>query len=129
MGLVKHFARIVLGVLLALKTAHCQTPSSSPVRSEVVVKSLRLERVSSKFTYNEDPSGYGYIVVYDKYPFTLDMFGDNLDNVKKVKFTTANNSLGQSCTGDDGHYQVTFPKYHISDSRNLIDLILSLIHI
>lgn len=106
MGLLNYLVRFCLGILLTLKTAHCQTPSSSPSPSEAVVKSLRLERVSSKFTYNEDLSGYGYIIVYDKYPFTLDMFGDNLEDVRKVKFTTANNSLGESCTGDDGHYQV-----------------------
>ena len=35
------------------------------------------------------------------------LFGENLDTVQKVKFSTANNSRGGPCTGMDGHYQVT----------------------
>ena len=79
-------------------------PDIKPTSSSKI-HALRLETVTNNHYYN-DQSSDGYIIVGEGHPFRLDVFGDNLENINKVKFTTTNNSFGDKCGGDVGHYQV-----------------------
>ena len=66
------------------------------------IQAVFLDKTSSKKNYNED----GVIFVYEEEPLTLDVFGTNLQKIKKLKFTSANNPAGGACAGSEGHYQV-----------------------
>ena len=50
---------------------------------EVKIQAVFLDKTSSKKNYNED----GVIFVYEEEPLTLDVFGTNLQKIKKLKFT------------------------------------------
>ena len=69
---------------------------------EVAVRALVLEDTSSKKNYMED----GVILVYEGNPLSLLLYGDNVDQVIRVKLTTAEAEAGGSCTSQSGHYQV-----------------------
>jgi len=70
---------------------------------EIRVLALVLDDTSSKKGYNDD----GVVSVYENNPIVLHLVGYNLDNLTKVKFTTANNTYGGSCRGSEGegHFQ------------------------
>eukprot|EP00092_Neocalanus_flemingeri_P040341 GFUD01043936.1.p1 GENE.GFUD01043936.1~~GFUD01043936.1.p1 ORF type:complete len:964 (-),score=246.05 GFUD01043936.1:104-2995(-) len=64
---------------------------------------ILLADTNSKKSYNEE----GVISVYEKNDLVLHLVGVQLDQLTKIKFTTANNSFGGSCRGADGegHFQ------------------------
>ena len=63
---------------------------------------MLLEATDSAVTYDS-----GAISVLEERGFTLFLIGNNLEDVAKIKFTTANNSQGGECKGVDGesHHQ------------------------
>merc|ERR1719312_1784134 len=67
------------------------------------VLALVLDDTNSKKGYNDA----GVVSVYENNPIVLHLVGYNLDNLTKVKFTTANNTYGGSCRGSEGegHFQ------------------------
>ena len=69
---------------------------------ETVVHGLRLMKTSSKMNYDED----GVLIVSEMVPLTLEIYGINLDQVIKAKFTTAEGTAGGICTSSSSHYQV-----------------------
>ena len=69
---------------------------------DVKIQAVFLDKTSSKKNYDED----GVIFVYEEQPLTLDVFGANLQKIRKLKFTSANNPAGGACAGSEGHYQV-----------------------
>jgi len=75
--------------------------STKPDLQDVRIQAVFLDRTSSKKNYNQD----GVIFVFEQQPLTLDLFGVNLHEIKKLKFTSANNSAGEACAGSGGHYQ------------------------
>jgi len=70
---------------------------------EMRVLALVLDDTNSKKGYNDA----GVVSVYENNPIVLHLVGYNLDNLTKVKFTTANNTYGGSCRGSEGegHFQ------------------------
>ena len=71
-------------------------------KDETVVHGLRLMKTSSKMNYDED----GVLIVSEMVPLTLEIYGINLDQVIKAKFTTAEGTAGGICTSSSSHYQV-----------------------
>ena len=71
-------------------------------KDETVVHGLRLTKTSSKMNYDED----GVLIVSEMVPLTLEIYGINLDQVIKAKFTTAEGTAGGICTSSSSHYQV-----------------------
>jgi len=70
---------------------------------DIRVFALVLDDTSSKKSYNDE----GIVSVYEDNPIVLHLVGHNLENLTKIKFTTANNTYGGSCRGSDGesHFQ------------------------
>ena len=100
---------------MPLPTVHDIATNSSlllnitrPDLLDVQIQAVFLDKTSSKKNYNQD----GVIFVYEQQPLTLDLFGVNLHEIKKLKFTSANNSAGDACAGSGGHYQVEKLKYY-----------------
>ena len=64
---------------------------------------LLLDATSSSITYDEE----GAITVQRAKTFRLLLVGSGLENVARMKFTTANNTAGGDCKGADGasHHQ------------------------
>ena len=94
---------IVLVTSLPATFAEDRTSSSPNFTQDASVNALLLRQTSSEQGYGQD----GVMFIYDeRSQVELLLFGENLDTVQKVKFSTANNSRGGPCTGMDGHYQV-----------------------
>jgi len=70
-------------------------------KDETVLHGLRLMKTSSKMNYDED----GVLIVSEMVPLTLEIYGINLDQVIKAKFTTAEGTAGGICTSSSSHYQ------------------------
>ena len=70
-----------------------------PVR----VFAMLLDQTSSMKSYTEE----GIINLFEKTDLILHLVGVNLDRLTSIKFTTANNTYGGSCRGEDGesHFQ------------------------
>ena len=96
---------IVLVTSLSATFAEDRTSSSHNLsQDDPAVNALLLRQTSSEQGYGQD----GVMFIYDeRSQVELLLFGENLDTVQRVKFSTANNSRGGPCTGMDGHYQVT----------------------
>ena len=70
---------------------------------QVRVHAIMLNKTSSKITYNAD----GVITVNEDHPFNVELFGDNLDRIQKVKFITTKGSYGGPCdSSESAHFQV-----------------------
>jgi len=82
---------------------HSQARSKGSRLDEIRILALILDDTNSKKGYNEG----GVISVYENNPIFLHLVGHNFSNLTKVKFTTANNTYGGSCRGEDGesHFQ------------------------
>jgi len=70
---------------------------------DIRVVSLQLDSTSMISGYAED----GQLFIYENTPTVINIVGLHLEEIEKIKFTTANNSFGGSCRGegDEGHYQ------------------------
>ena len=101
---VKLFIPVIVFVTsLPTTFAEDRTSSSHNVAQDASVNALLLRQTSSEQGYGQD----GVMFIYDERSrVELLMFGEELDTVQRVKFSTANNSRGGPCTGMDGHYQV-----------------------
>ena len=97
-------AGIFIVISIPATSAENRTSYPSNVTHEASVNALLLRQTSSEQGYGQD----GVMFIYDeRHQVELLLFGENLDTVHRVKFSTANNSRGGPCTGMDGHYQVT----------------------
>ena len=95
---------IVFVISVPATLAEDRTSLSPNVTRDASVNALLLRHTSSEQGYGQD----GLMFIYDeRHQVELLLFGENLDTVHRVKFSTANNSRGGPCTGMDGHYQVT----------------------
>ena len=93
----------VISSIPATSAAENKTSYSPNVTPDVSVNALLLRQTSAEQGYGPD----GVMFIYDeRQRVELLLFGDKLDTVRRVKFSTANNSQGGPCTGQDGHYQV-----------------------
>ena len=101
---VKLFIPVIVFVTsLPTTFAEDRTSSSNNEAQDASVNALLLRQTSSEQGYGQD----GVMFIYDERSrVELLMFGEELDTVQRVKFSTANNSRGGPCTGMDGHYQV-----------------------
>jgi len=72
-------------------------------RNGARILAMLLGDTSSKKSYNE----VGVISVFEKNDLVLNLVGIHIDQLAKIKFTTANNTFGGSCRGSDGegHFQ------------------------
>ena len=94
---------IVFVTSLPTTFAEDRTSSSHNVTQNASVNALLLRQTSSEQGYGQD----GVMFIYDeRSQVELLLFGEELDTVQRVKFSTANNNRGGPCTGMDGHYQV-----------------------
>ena len=67
------------------------------------VHAMMLNKTSSKITYNED----GVITVNEDHPLNVDLYGENLDRIQKVKFITTKGVYGGPCdSSESAHFQV-----------------------
>ena len=70
---------------------------------QVRVHAMMLNKTSSKITYNKD----GVITVNEDHPLNVDLFGDHLDRIEKVKFITTKGVYGGPCdSSESAHFQV-----------------------
>jgi len=91
-----------------------QTPDIPPEDNSTVVYAMLLEDTHSKKSYND----MGVISVTENNDILLYLVGANLENMSKVKFTTANNTYGGECKGAHGesHFQSSeFPTEYQTD--------------
>ena len=101
-------AVIVCVMSIPVSRADDGTAAFSSPRSDASVKALLLRQTSPEQGYGQD----GVIFIYDeRQRVELLLFGERLHTVQGVKFSTANNSRGGPCTGQDGHYQVRSVNY------------------
>ena len=81
------------------------SPRLASSAGDASVNALLLTRTSSRQGWDQD----GVVFIYDDGDeVELLVFGEKLNTVISVKFSTANNSEGGSCTGPHGHYQVKY---------------------
>ena len=100
---VKLLLPVIVFVISVPATLAGERTSFSPDVSDASVNALLLRQTSSEQGYGQD----GLMFIYDeRHQVELLLFGEKLDTVHRVKFSTANNSRGGPCTGMDGHYQV-----------------------
>lgn len=95
---------------------------SNLLSGEMRVLAMVLDETSSKKSYNDD----GIISVYEKNPIVIHLVGANLGNLSKVKFTTANNTFGGSCRGEDGesHFQSSEMELTLTGEPGLAKLVI-----
>jgi len=81
------------------------------------VFALLLERTTTHNQYLET----GGITVYDNEEFNLVLTGVDLHRIKAIKFTTANNTHGDDCHGDEGsfHQSQTFKEFQDLENPGL----------
>ena len=100
---VKYLLQVIFVISIPATTAENRTSYSPNVTPDASVNALLLRQTSSEQGYGQD----GVMFIYDeRQRVELLLFGEKLDTVRRVKFSTANNSEGGACTGQDGHYQV-----------------------
>ena len=96
-------AVIFIVISIPATVAENRTSYPSNVTHDASVNALLLRQTSSEQGYGQD----GVMFIFDeRQRVELLLFGEQLDTVARVKFSTANNSRGGPCTGQDGHYQV-----------------------
>lgn len=95
----------VIFIVISIPATNAENRTSYPsnVTHDASVNALLLRQTSSEQGYGQD----GVMFIFDeRQRVELLLFGEKLDTVARVKFSTANNSRGGPCTGQDGHYQV-----------------------
>ena len=95
----------VIFIVISIPATNAENRTSYPsnVTHDASVNALLLRQTSSEQGYGQD----GVMFIFDeRQRVELLLFGEQLDTVARVKFSTANNSRGGPCTGQDGHYQV-----------------------
>jgi metal transporter CNNM len=89
--------------LRILERRRRQSPDFPSEENATMVYAMLLEDTHSKKSYND----MGVISVTEHNDVVLFLVGQNLENMSKVKFTTANNTFGGECKGAHGesHFQ------------------------